>query len=254
MKTVICLCLFQLFVGFIYSQSSDTSGGNEINKVLDQQLFPGTKQDETSIKFSNNFEEINVEMQDGFKLNGLLFKAKRSKGLIFYLHGSNGALDTWSKIAPTYLNLNYDIFILDYRGYGKSESKVASEKQLYSDVQAVYNNLKIRYPESKIVLIGQSIGSGAAAMLAANNNPKKLVLQAPYYSLADWIHSIAPKVDTANLKYQLKTYEFLQKTQAPVIIFHGDEDKAIYYGSSQKLSTFFKPGDKTYRLERGRTY
>jgi uncharacterized protein len=163
--------------------------------------------------------------------------------------GSNGAVDIWSKIAPTYTELGYDIFLLDYRGYGKSESKVTSEKQLYSDVQTVYDKLKLRYPELKIILIGQSIGSAPAAMLAAYNNPRKLILHAPYYSLPDWISNVVPGFDTLNMKYQLKTYEYLQAVKAPVIVFHGDADNAIYLGSSQKLSAFFRPGDELVILK-----
>ena len=51
------------------------------------------------------------------------------------------------------------------------------------------------------------------------------------------------------LKYQFKTYEFLQKIKAPVTVFHGDADDAIYIGSSKKLSSFFKKGDKLFILK-----
>jgi esterase/lipase len=107
----------------------------------------------------------------------------------------------------------------------------------------------LTYPESKIVVIGQSVGTGLAAMLAANNNPKKLILQAPCYSLPDWIHNVVPDVDTSNMKYQFRIYDFLQKAKAPVTNFQGDADSAIYCGSSQKLSSFFKPGDKLFMLK-----
>ena len=249
MKLFIYVLAFQMLSQFVYGQSVDSSQ-NEIQKVLEQQLFPGSKLDKDfNFKFPGAFLELNVETKDGYQLNGLLFKAKQPKGLIFYLHGSNKALNTWGKIAPVYTNLNYDIFLLDYRGYGKSESKVSSEYQLNSDVQTAYDKLRLTYAESKIIVIGQSVGTGLAAMLAANNNPKKLILQAPYYSLPDWMHNVVPDVDTSNLKYQFRTYDFLQKTKAPVTIFHGDADSAIYYGSSQKLSSFFKPGDKLFLLK-----
>jgi len=250
MKSFIYTLILQILAHFAYGQSVDSSQNDEIQKVLEQQLFPGSKLDrDFHFKFPETFSELNVETKDGYKLNGLLFKAKQSKGLIFYLHGSNDALDTWGKIAPVYTNLNYDLFILDYRGYGKSESKVTSESQLYSDVQTAYDKIKLAYLESKIIVIGQSVGTGPAAMLAANNNPRELILQAPYYSLPDWIHNVVPDIDTSNMKYQFKIYDYLQKTKSPIIIFHGDADDAIYYGSSQKLSSFFKQGDKLFILK-----
>jgi len=250
MKLFISLTVFVVLGQFAYGQNVDSLKKEEVQKELAQQLFPGSQlQKDFHFEFSNPFTELNFLTQDGYKLNGLLFKAKQTEGLIFYLHGSNNGLDTWGKIAPFYNQLNYDIFILDYRGYGKSEGKVNSEPQLSGDIQMVYDNLKKIYPESRIIVIGQSIGTGPAAILTSNNNPKALILQAPYYSLPDWISSIAPDIDTSGMKYQFKTYEFLQRIKAPVTIFHGDADQAIDIGSSRKLSSFFKKDDRLFILK-----
>jgi len=72
--------------------------------------------------------------------------------------------------------------LLDYRGYGKSEGTINGQEQIFRDVQTVYDSLKHSYQENKIIVLGYSIGSGPAAKLASTNNPKLLILQAPYYS------------------------------------------------------------------------
>lgn len=250
MKRLIFLFAFQILVQFAYGQNVDSLKKEEIQKELEQQFFPGSKfQGEFHFEFSNPFTEFNFQTKDGYNLNGLRFKARLTNGVIFYLHGSNGGLDVWGKIAPFYTNLNYDIFILDYRGYGKSESKVSSESQLNEDVQMVYDNLRKIYRESMIIVVGQSMGTGPAAILTANNNPKALVLQAPYYSLSDWISNVAPGTDSSNMNFQFNTFEFLQKIKVPVTIFHGDADEAIYPGSSEKLSRFLKKGDQLFLLK-----
>jgi alpha-beta hydrolase superfamily lysophospholipase len=219
-------------------------------KSLQKQIFPGARLAANyHFNFSYLYEEQFITAQDGKKLNALLFKADSSKGLIFYLHGNNGALNKWGKIAETYTKLHYDLFILDYRGYGKSEGEITSEEQLYSDVQEAYNMVKARYPEDHIIIMGYSMGTGPAAWLASNNHPKKIILDAPYYSLPDAIHHLAARIDTAAVPYQFSTYQFLQKTTAPVIIFHGDADKVFYYGSSEKLKVYFKPGDQLITLK-----
>src|SRR6187402_597718 len=69
-------------------------------------------------QFDQKFEEKNIKTEDGIILNGLLFRADSSKGLIFYLHGNAGSLDAWGVVADTYTPLHYDVFLLDYRGYG----------------------------------------------------------------------------------------------------------------------------------------
>lgn len=194
------------------------------------------------------FEEINIKTADGVLLNGLLFTADTSKGLIFYLHGNAGSLSSWGSVAKTYTDLNYDVFILDYRGYGKSEGSIHSEKQLFSDLQAVYDQLKVKYREEEIIVLGYSIGSGLAAMIASTNNPRLLILQAPYYSLVDLMHYTYPVIPAFILKYKLKTNEFIRECKMPVVIFHGNQDEVIYYGSSLKLRELFKPSDTLITL------
>src|SRR4051812_40615886 len=79
-----------------------------------------------------NFEELNIKAADGKLLNALLFHADSSKGLIFYLHGNAGSLASWGDVAKAYTDLHYDVFIIDYRGYGKSEGTIKSEEEFYS--------------------------------------------------------------------------------------------------------------------------
>lgn len=201
-----------------------------------------------TFKFDQPFEEMNIAVSDGKKINGLLLKCDSSKGLIFYLHGNSDALDSWGDIGQNYAPLHYDVFVLDYRGFGKSEGEIYSEKQFYEDVQIAYNEMKKRYAEKNIVIIGYSIGTGAAAMLASQNDPKLLVLQAPYYNLTDMMHHTYPFVPNFLLKYKFSTNEFLEKTATPVMVFHGDADEIIYYGSSLKLKEHFKAGDQLITL------
>lgn len=210
--------------------------------------------------FEKPFEEINIKTPDGKLLNSLLFKVEKPKGAVLYFHGNSGNINGWSYLAPIYNNLNYDLFITDYRGFGKSEGTIESETQIYNDLQLIYNKVKERYSEDKIVLIGYSIGSGLAAKIASENNPKLLILQAPYYNIPDLIHSNVEKSDSwlhklvkicppFVYKLKFKTNEFLPKCNMPVTIFHGDKDELIYYGSALKLQKLFKPEDKLITLK-----
>lgn len=186
-------------------------------------------------EFENIFEELNFKTKDNTVLNGLLFKAKKSKGLVFYLHGNAGSLKNWGYISELYTNLDYDIFILDYRGFGKSEGEINSEKQLFQDNQFVYDELKKEYSEKNIIIIGYSIGSGMACKLASENNPKHLILKAPYYSFTDLVKNKYPFVPSFILKYNMDSNKFIKNCKMPITIFHGDNDNVIYYGSSIKL-------------------
>ncbi|MEO8516689.1 MAG: alpha/beta fold hydrolase [Flavobacterium sp.] len=199
-------------------------------------------------QFGQKFEEVNIKTTDEKLINGLLFKDKHSKGLVFYLHGNAGALNSWGEVAKTYTDLNYDVFVIDYRSYGKSEGTIKGENQLFQDNQTVYDALKKRYDEDKIIVLGYSIGTGMASKLASTNKPRLLILQAPYYSLTDLVKKQFPFIPDFILKYKLTTNEYLKNCKMPVVIFHGDQDEMIYYGSSLKLKAQFKPQDTLITL------
>jgi len=198
-------------------------------------FFPQELPNNYKFNFEGEFTELNIKTDDGKFLNGLLFKAKKAKGLIFYLHGNSGSVFSWGNVANTYTDLGYDIFILDYRGFGKSEGAINKEEQLFADNQRAYDVLKKEYEEKNIIILGYSIGTGLATQLASVNSPKKLILQAPYYNLTDMMQNTYPFVPSILLKYKFKTNSYIRNCNMPITIFHGNADSVIYYGSSIKL-------------------
>jgi pimeloyl-ACP methyl ester carboxylesterase len=211
-------------------------------------FFPQKLDKNYQFSFDQKFEEINLKTNDGIFLNGLLFKADSSKGLIFYLHGNAGSLSSWGKVAKTYTDLNYDVFMLDYRGYGKSEGSINGQSKLFQDVQTAYDEMKKKYTEDKITVLGYSIGTGLASKIASTNNPGLLILQAPYYSLTDMMRHAYPLIPTFILKYTFETDEYIKNCKMPIVIFHGNQDEVIYYGSSLKLKEEFKKQDTLITL------
>lgn len=212
-------------------------------------FFPQKLNKDHQFDFDGDFEELFLKSKDGHLLHGLLFKSENPKGLIFYLHGNAGNLASWGTVVKTYTDLSYDVFILDYRGYGKSEGKTTGQEQLFDDSQIAYNQLSKRYNEDKTIVLGYSIGTGLAAKLASTNNPKLLILQAPYYNLKSVMKQHVPFLPTFILKYTLVTNEYLKNCNMPVVLFHGDQDEVISYISSQKLEREFKPEDRLIILK-----
>lgn len=203
-------------------------------------FFPQELEKNYQFEFEGDYKEFDFKTSDGKLLNGLLFKADSAKGLIFYLHGNAGSLSSWGNVATTFTELNYDVFILDYRGYGKSEGAIISQKQLFEDNQLVYNELKKDYREEDILILGYSIGTGMASKLASNNKAQHLILQAPYYSLTNMMRQRYSFIPTFILKYKFETHEYLKNCQMPITIFHGNQDAVINYESSLKLKKEFK--------------
>ncbi len=237
----VILTIYVILLGFLYFSQE---------KLI---FFPEKLEKDYQFNFNQTFEEFNIKTSDNILLNGLLFKADSAKGLIFYLHGNAGSLKSWGEIAETYTNLNYDIFMLDYRGYGKSEGKISSQNQIYDDIQTVYDSIKTRYEENKIIVLGYSIGTGPATKLASTNNPKLLILQAPYFNLSDVMKHNYRIVPTFLLKYKFETNKYIKDCKMPITIFHGNKDEVIYYESSVKLQKLLKQTDTLITLK-GQTH
>jgi uncharacterized protein len=212
-------------------------------------FFPEKLNKNFRFGFEGNYEEISIQTADQKLLNGILFRSDTAKGLIFYLHGNAGSINSWGEVATTYTVLGYDVFLIDYRGYGKSEGSIRSQEQLFSDIQAVYDEMKKRYAEDKIVVLGYSIGTGLASKIASVNNPKLLILQAPYYSLTDMMRRTYPIIPTFLLKYKLRTEKFIRDCKMPIVLFHGNQDEVIPYNSSIRLKKLLKTTDTLIILE-----
>lgn len=202
-------------------------------------FYPDKLERSYQYSFDESYEEMMIKTSDDKLINALLFKADITKGLIFYLHGNAGSLESWGTVAKIYTDLNYDVFILDYRGFGKSEGSINSEKQLYEDNQIAYNLMKESYNEENIIVLGYSIGTGMAAKLASENNPKLLIMQAPFYSFKEMM-SNQFYFPTFILKYKFRTNEYLEQCECPIVIFHGDRDEIVNYKWSLKLKEEFK--------------
>jgi pimeloyl-ACP methyl ester carboxylesterase len=214
-------------------------------------FYPDKLSDVYKFNFSIPFEEISIEVEKKVLINSIHFKSKHSKGVVFYHHGNAGNLQSWGNAAIYFVNLGYDVFMYDYRGYGKSTSKIKHEKELHADAKFLYSYLLKQYKEENIILFGASLGTGIAAKLAAENNPKKLVLETPYFNFYQVAKFHYPYIPTSwLLKYKLRTDRFIKEVKCYVYLIHGTEDLVVPYESSLKLKKV-KPDAYLITIENG---
>ena len=186
-------------------------------------------------EFDHSFEEIFLEANDGARLNALHFKSSDPKGVILYFHGNAGNLARWGEIATSFVDMDYDVVIMDYRTYGKSKGTL-SEQALIDDGQLFYDYVLSQYQEEQLILYGRSLGTGIATKLAAENNPAKVLLETPYYSLLDIAESRFPYLPVKRLlKYQFKSFENVRDINCRISVFHGTSDEVIPLDSGRRL-------------------
>ncbi len=180
--------------------------------------------------------EHNLYIGDDVRINGVHFGVEKPKGVVMYLKGNSRSIKGWGKFAIDFNRLGFDVIMVDYRGFGKSTGK-RSEKKIKDDLQKVYDVLKSRVREDFILIYGRSMGSGFAAKLASNNNPRMLILESPYYSMRKVAKRYVPFM-TASLvlRFPLTTYKWIKYVECPIKIIHGTNDKLIPYKASLSLA------------------
>ncbi len=184
-------------------------------------------------------KEFYLKVDENVELSCLKFDRLYEKGVVLYLHGNRGSNKRCSYQANKMYEQGYDIYMPDYRGYGKSDGKIHSEQVFFDDVQILYNQLKEKYGESKITIIGYSIGTGAATYLAANNSPKNLILLAPYTSVSAIKNNKIPFgwiIPNFLIKYQFDNKKRIKSVKCPIDIFHGNQDKLIDISLGKELA------------------
>jgi uncharacterized protein len=171
----------------------------------------------------------------GARLNALHLRNPKPRGIVFFLHGNASNLQGWFADVDFYRRQNFDLFMLDYRGYGKSTGRIQSQAQLEADVRAAWASIAPRYAGMPRVIAGQSLGTGLAAGLAAQLQPELTVLISPYQSMAAMAREHYRWVPGAVLRYTLHTDQALAEVSAPVLLVHGQRDDIVPPHHSQQL-------------------
>jgi pimeloyl-ACP methyl ester carboxylesterase len=220
---VVLIGLYAIFLVLVYFNQE---------KLL---FHPDVILSDNSLMLPDGVNEEFVNAADGTVLNGALIRRAHSKGLIFYLHGNGGNAYGWAEDIAYNFPTDYDVFVFDYRGYGKSKGTITSEAQIMEDVTAVFDYIVKKYNYSNVIVNGYSIGTGPATQLAAARNVKALILQAPYYSLSKLTDEKVPFLPDFIKKHRFETHDYLPKVKAPVYLFHGTNDELIPFHHSELL-------------------
>ena len=173
----------------------------------------------------------------GARLNALHLRLTKPAGVVFFLHGNGGNLESWFVNSDFYRRANFDLFMIDYRGYGKSSGRIESQAQLEADVRAAWAAVAPQYAGLRRVIYGRSLGSGLAALLAAEVQPELTILVSPYLSMQAMAAEHYPWVPAALLRYPLRTDLALPRIRMPALLVAGELDALIPLSHAERLQT-----------------
>jgi hypothetical protein len=200
----------------------------------------------TPAEYQLPFEDVYVKVNDGNgnneRIHAWWIPAEYpGDRYLLYLHGS--ALNIGANIthARRFHHMGFSVFLVSYRGYGKSDGTFPTEAQVYSDAQAAWTYLveqKGIDPEA-IFIYGHSLGGAVAIQLAVNNPAGGgLIVEAAFTSIADMARRI-PKYRIFPIELivheRFDSIKKVSRLQVPVLYIHGTDDKLVPHEMSREL-------------------
>lgn len=234
-------------IGILISSIAIYFGTYAYFMSIQSERFKSSKLAENyKFEFEENFEEHTFKTKNEGRINSLLFKVEKPKGVICFWKGNGGNLKNWGSEATRYLKKNFDIIITDYREHGKSSGSISFEN-FHLDAQAVYDFLKTRYFENQIVIVGYSLGTSVASHLAMNNKPSKVILIEPKEKFGDkYLDALffpLPSIYQSPFRTDLD----IPKTKTPISIIVGT--KSGLYNDALRLKKLLNKKDSMYVIE-----
>jgi fermentation-respiration switch protein FrsA (DUF1100 family) len=174
---------------------------------------------------------------DGIELSSL-YRAPPSDAarVLLHFHGNAGNIgDRVGRIVP-YAEAGLGVLLAEYRGFG-GNSGSPSEQGLYDDARAAIGFLRQQGVEpGRMVLYGESLGSGVAVQMATEFACGALVLEAPYSSVADvaqgryWMFPVK-----ALVRDKFDSMAKIARVRCPIFIMHGTADQVIPIRYGERL-------------------
>lgn len=175
------------------------------------------------------YEDTQFRTEDGIDLHGWFVPADSSELTVLYFHGNAGNISGRLETIQLLHKLGLNVFILDYRGYGKSEGR-PTEEGTYKDASAAWRYLTTERNVSaeNIVIMGRSLGGSVAAWLAARQDPAAAIIESTFITAADLGADIYPWLPVRwMLKYDYNTRKNLKRIKVPLFMAHSRDDQVI---------------------------
>jgi hypothetical protein len=183
------------------------------------------------------YDEVFFDASDGVRLCGWFIPAKDARATVLYCHGNAENISDGLDPVEILHRLRLNVFVFDYRGYGKSQGK-PTEPGTYLDVEAAWRYLTEtrKVPPESLIVHGRSLGGAIAAHLAKLHSPRALILESTFTSIPDRGAEMFPILPIRKIcTFQYNTLEILPTLHCPILVIHSSEDNLIPISHGRKL-------------------
>ena len=193
-----------------------------------------------------NMEHISLEVDEGVVLDGVYKHADKKNAPLIIYFGGNADDATRFLFYVEKLN-DFNIVIFNYRGYLQSSGK-PSEANLFNDALKIYDKFA---HNSRVIVIGRSLGSGVAVYLASKREVLGVVLITPYDSIASLAKEKYPFLPiNLILKNRFESLKYIEKVKSPIAIIEVKNDTTIPNSHTLRLVKKIKNLSKVVVLDK----
>lgn len=220
-----------------------------------QVFFPSRTMGPTPYSIGAEYDDVYFSTEDGISLNGWFVPAdrKEARGTILFFHGNAGNITHRLRQIGAFNRKGLDVFIFDYRGYGRSEGS-PSEKGIYLDAEAAYRYLvseKGVRPD-EVVLYGRSLGAAPAIYLSAGDRGRVLIADSAFTSAADMARRLYPFLPVRRfLSVRLDNLSRMKRVRMPKLIIHSRDDEIVPFSQGERLYEIAPEPKTMYAAEGG---
>lgn len=199
-------------------------------------FFPEKTHYEKPRDYGFDAEDVEISLP-GAKLHGWFLKAPDEKAVLYFLHGNAGNISHRLYKAKGWVERNISVFLLDYRGYGKSSGEINEGEDIVRDAEAGLDFLKSRgYTMQQIIFYGESLGTYAMVRLSERHKAAAVVLEAPFTSFVDIGRIHYPQAPSFLLKgFEFASADHIANIKPPMFILHGTLDEICPYEMAGEL-------------------
>jgi fermentation-respiration switch protein FrsA (DUF1100 family) len=198
-------------------------------------LYPASPERTTAAQAGlSGFEDVALPTPDGERILGWYRAPEPGRALLLYFHGNGGGLRDRAGRARVLTQHGRGLLIVSYRGYSGSTG-TPTEAGLRTDARTAYDWLAERFPAERIVLYGESLGTGVAVGLATERPVAGVILDAPFTSAADVAGHHYPFLPVLLLRDQYRSLERIRDIGAPLLVLHGERDGVVPFALGERL-------------------
>jgi len=214
-------------------------------------FYPDRGLDDSPSNWNLSYRDVLLRTKDGEKLHCWFFPLTGEPPVLLFYHGNAGNISHRIENVERLVNRGLSVFLLSYRGYGKSTGR-PSEKGIYLDGLAAYDYLTQteRIPPNRIAIFGRSLGGAVAIEVALQRGAKCIVIESTFTSLRDMSKTIFPWfLFSPFIPNHYDNGTKIATLFVPKLIVHGKNDEIVPFWIGEKLFTVAKDKKKFLAIE-----